>query len=168
VLEHFRLRRWPSLDENGVEVEGGAPLWSRDIYQRLQLSSYSQVGRFRLTGLPEPAMEPYEWGANRFSIFFLADPYSVDDARKRIGEVVEREKPAHAEAALCPVFPRLRVGVQARVGVDTVVGTVSHLVLNRMATLGYDSVLSGSPEERTLRALGSAVRPVVGSTTQVP
>jgi hypothetical protein len=82
--------------------------------------------------------------------------------------VVEREKPAHTEATICPVFPRFRVGVQARVGVDTAVGAVSHLVLNRLATLGYDTILACSQEERTLRALGSGVRPVVGSTTRVP
>jgi phage tail-like protein len=170
ILEHFRLRRWVHLggDAAGVDLGGGSPLWSRDVFQRLQLSSYSQVGSFRLTGRPEPAIEPYEWGANRFSVFFLASPYNAGDVEERVRAVVEREKPAHTEATVCPVFPRFRVGVQARVGVDTAVGAVSHLVLNRLATLGYDTILGCSREERTLRALGSGVRPVVGSTTRVP
>jgi phage tail-like protein len=170
ILEHFRLRRWAHLAEGmaGADLGGGAPLWSRDVYQRLQLSSYSQVGAFRLTGRPEPAVEPYEWGANQFTVFFLASPYRAGEVEGRVRDVVERDKPAHTEATVCPVFPRFRVGVQARVGVDTAVGTISHLVLNQLATLGYDTILGCSQEERTLCALGSGVRPVVGSTTRVP
>jgi phage tail-like protein len=170
ILEHFRLRRWVQVGEGtaAVDLGGGAPLWSRDIYQRLQLSSYSQAGAFRLTGRPEPAIEPYEWGANRFSVFFLASPYRAAEVERGVRAVIEREKPAHTDATVCPVFPRFRIGVQARVGVDTVVGTISHLVLGRLATLGYDTILACSQEERTLRALGSSVRPVVGSTTRVP
>jgi phage tail-like protein len=170
ILEHFRLRRWVHLTDGvaGVDLGGGAPIWSRDVYQRLQLSSYSEVGRFRLTGLPEPAVEPYEWGANRFSVLVVASPYRADDIESRVRDVIEREKPAHTEATVCLVYPRMRVGVQARVGVDTYVGTISHLVLSRLATLGYDTILSCSREEQTLRALGSGVRPVVGSTTRVP
>lgn len=138
------------------------------MFQRLQLSTYSQIGRFRLTGLPEPAAEPYEWGANRFSVLVVSSPYDAEEIEERVRDVVEREKPAHTEATICPVLPRFRVGVQARVGMDTAVGAVSHLVLNRLATLGYDTILACSQEERTLRALGSGVRPVVGSTTRVP
>jgi phage tail-like protein len=169
ILEHFRLRRWIHLTagETGIDP-AGAPLWSRDVFQRLQLSTYSQIGRFRLTGLPEPAAEPYEWGANRFSVLVVSSPYDVEAIQGRVRDVVEREKPAHTEATICPVLPRFRVGVQARVGMDTAVGAVSHLVLNRLATLGYDTILACSQEERTLRALGSGVRPVVGSTTRVP
>jgi hypothetical protein len=126
------------------------------------------VGRFRLADRPEPVVEPLDWGAHRFSLFFVADPYRADETRERVRRVVEREKPAHTEATLCPVYPRFRVGVQASVGVDTVVGTVSHLVLNRLATLNYDTILACSCEEQTLRALGSAVRPAVGTTTRLP
>jgi phage tail-like protein len=169
ILEHFRLRRWVQLRDGAASIDlgGGAPLWSRDVFQRLQLSTYSQVGTFRLTGRPEPAVEPYEWGANRFTVFFLADPYQASAVAARVRAIVERDKPAHTDATICPVLPRLRVGVQARVGVDTAVGAVSHLVLNRLATLGYDSILSCSREEQTLRALGSGRRPVVGSSTRL-
>jgi phage tail-like protein len=181
VLEHFRLRRWPVLQaatqSDGkvwpyqtitAPLDGSARLWSRDFYQRLQLTSYSQVGSFRLIGHPEPALESLEWGAHRFTVFFPADPYRVDETEQRVARVVEREKPAHTEATLCPVLPRMRVGVQATVGVDTVVGGVSHLVLNQLSTLSYDSILACSAPEHHLRALGSAVRPRLGITTKLP
>jgi phage tail-like protein len=167
VLEHYRLRRWPVLSVDAT-LDGGARLWSADIYRRLRVGRYSEVGRFRLTNEPEPAVEPLHWGANRFSVFFPADPLRVDDTRGRVAAVVEREKPAHTQATLCPVFPRFRVGVQARVGVDSVVGGISPLVLNRLATLGYDSVLSGSAFERQVRRLGTSPRPRVGVSLKLP
>jgi phage tail-like protein len=166
VLEHFRLRRWIRLSQ-AAPLDGSAPLWSRDVYQRLQVTSYSQVGRFRLTSLPEPPVEAADWGANRFTVFFQTDPYRADEVRARVERIVEREKPAHTEAMLCPVLPRLRVGVQASLGVDAAVGSVSYLVLNRLATLSYDSILGCSREEATLRDMGSAVRPTLGVTTRL-
>ena len=42
VLEHFRLRRWAMLSDTAA-LDGTSPLWSRDFYKRLQVTSYSQV-----------------------------------------------------------------------------------------------------------------------------
>ena len=81
---------------------------------------------------------------------------------------MEREKPAHTQAILCPVFPRFRVGVQATVGVDSVVGGLSPLVLNRIATLGYDTVLPCSAAEQRVQKLGTSPRPRVGVSLKLP
>ena len=48
----------------------------------------------------------------------LTRPGALDDARA----VIERERPAHTAYHLCAIEPRLRVGVQARVGIDAIVG----------------------------------------------
>jgi phage tail-like protein len=161
VLEHYRLRRWPTLSV-AAPLDGSAPLWSPDFYRRLRVSVYAQLGEFRLTNTPEPAVEALHFGANQFSVFFPADPARVEETRKRVAAVVEREKPAHTQATFCPVFPRFRVGVQATVGVDSVVGGLSPLLLNRLATLGYDTVLAGSAVERQVQKLGTSPRPRVG------
>jgi len=161
VVEHYRLRRWPALNHTSP-LDGGAELWGRDVYRRLQVGVHSQIGRFQLTSQPEPAIEQFAQAAHKFTVFFPADPYRVEEAEKRVRRVVEREKPAHTEAALCPVLPRMRVGVQARLGFDSVVGGVSNLVLGRLATLNYDSVLACSEQERQLRALGASMRPRAG------
>jgi phage tail-like protein len=166
VLEHFRMRRWPALSI-AAPLDGTTPLWSRDFYKRLQLTPYSQVGYFRLTSRPEPLVEPLDWGAHQFTVFFPADPYRVEEIERKVLRVVEREKPAHTQATLCPVLPRLRVGVQATIGVDSVVGGMSYLVLNLLSTLGYDSVLACSPHEINLRALGSVPRSRAGLTTKL-
>lgn len=195
VLEHFRLRRWPVLSviaktavdndpctpqqppqkgpcgealqdyKINLPLDGTVRLWSRDFYKRLQLTSYSQVGYFRLVGTPEPILEPFDWGAHRFTVFFPASPYSVAETTQKVQQVVEREKPAHTQAELCPVLPRLRVGVQATVGADAVVGGISHLVLNSLSTLNYDAILSCSKEENRLRVGGTSLRPRTGIST---
>ena len=197
LLEHFRLRRWPVLSviaeptkqddpcipepapkkgmcgetlQNyriSLPLDGTVRLWSRDFYKRLQLTSYSQIGYFRLVSTPEPILEPFDWGAHRFTVFFPASPYSVAETKQKVQQVVEREKPAHTEAELCPVLPRLRVGVQATVGADAVVGGISHLVLNTLSTLNYDAILSCSLEENRLRAHGASLRPRTGTSTML-
>jgi len=91
--------------------------------------------------------------------------YGPSDAEQKIGQVVEREKPVHTQAAICPLLPRFRVGVQSTVGIDSVVGGITRLVLNRLSTLGYDSILGCSPAEQKLRELGLAPRPVVGRSS---
>ena len=150
-----------------LPLDGTVRLWSRDFYKRLQLTSYSQLGYFRLTGTPEPVLEPLDWGANRFTVFFPASPYNVAETIQKVQQVVEREKPAHTQAELCPVLPRLRIGVQATVGADALVGGISHLVLNSLSTLNYDSILACSNQEQQLRARGTARRPRTGITTKL-
>lgn len=165
ILEHYKLRRWPLL--TAAASLGEVRLFSRDFYRRLQVGSYSQVGKARLLSRPEPALEALDWGAHRFSVFFPANPYRVAEARERLAAVVEREKPAHTTATVCPVLPRLRLGVQATIGIDAVVGGVSHLVLGHLSTLSYDTILAGSTVERELRAQGVTPRPRAGLSTRL-
>jgi hypothetical protein len=150
-----------------LPLDGTVTLWSRDFYKRLQITSYSQIGYFRLIGTPEPILEPLDWGANRFTVFFPSSPYTVAETVQKVQNVVEREKPAHTQAELCPVLPRLRVGVQATIGTDAVVGGISHLVLNQLSTLNYDSILACSSEEQQLRSRGMTSRPRTGLTAKL-
>lgn len=48
----------------------------------------------------------------------LTRPGALDDAKT----IIDREKPAHTEYHLRVIEPRLRVGVQAQVGIDAIVG----------------------------------------------
>ena len=164
IVEHFRLRRLPLLSIAG-SAKGGVRLWSSDFYKRLQLDSNSQIGSFQLISKPEPRVEALNWGAYQFTVFFAANPYGFDDAERQVAQVVEREKPAHTQHTICPVFPRFRIGVQATIGTDSVVGGISYLVLNRLSTLGYDSILGCSQQEQKLRELGLMPRPIVGRSS---
>jgi phage tail-like protein len=169
LVEHFRLRQLIVLSDDlsrAVTTDAGR-LWSRDFYRRLQLGVYSQVGMFKLVGEPEPGIEPVAWGASEFSVFFDAEPATVEVTRKKVAAVVEREKPAHTMATYRPVYPRMRLGVQATLGVDTRVGEVGQAVLGSISTLGYDAVLAPSELELGMRAIGASVRSRLGVDTRL-
>ncbi|GGL04233.1 phage tail protein [Streptomyces flaveus] len=58
--------------------------------------------------------------AHRFTAVVAG--HGLDECgRRRVGEVLDAEKPAHTAAHLCFVTARFRVGVQARTGLDTIV-----------------------------------------------
>jgi len=166
ILEHFKLRNWIFLGVSGG-LDEGARLWSKNFYARLQLGVQSTVGEFLLTNAPAPASEPYDWGANQFTVLFPANPYTVSDTATKIQTVLDREKPAHTQAFLSPIYPRLRVGVQATLGVDAYVGKANAMILGKLATLNYDAVLARSPSDRDTQALGLSLYPRLGEDARL-
>jgi phage tail-like protein len=166
VVEHFQMRQWTVLS-GGASLDSGTRLWSQAFYKRLQIASNSQIGNFQLVSDPAPDIEPMNWDAHQFTVLFVASPYGSGDVEQQISQVVEREKPAHTQANICPLLPRFRVGVQSTIGTDSVVGGISYLVLNQLATLGYDSVLGCSTDELKLRQLGIAPQPRVGLSAKL-
>ena len=166
ILEHWKLRNWTTLPLTGG-LNQGARLWSHNLYARLQLGVWSQVGSFQLTNAPVPASEPDDWGANQFSLMFPANPYTVATTSAQVQAIVEREKPAYTQAFLCPIYPRLRVGVQATLGVDAYVGKTNATVLGTLSTLRYDAVLGRSRADRERQALGLSVYPRVGVDAKI-
>lgn len=166
ILEHFKLRNWTFLRVSGGLNEG-ARLWSRNFYARLQLGVQSTVGEFRLTNAPTPPSEPYDWGANQFTVLFPANPYTAAETAAKIQTVLDREKPAHTQAFLSPIYPRLRVGIQATLGVDAYVGKANAMILGKLATLNYDAVLARSQSDRDTRALGLSLYPRLGKDARL-
>ena len=125
------------------------------------------MGEFRLTNAPSPASEPYDWGANQFAVLFPANPYTATDTAAAIQTVLDRDKPAHTQAFLSPVFPRLRVGIQATLGVDAYVGKANAMILGKLATLNYDAVLARSQSDRDAQALGQSLYPRLGEDARI-
>ena len=60
--------------------------------------------------------------ADRFSVMVYRGQLGCAETLEKVREVIEEEKPAHTDYHLCIVEPSLRVGYQARVGIDAVVG----------------------------------------------
>ena len=166
IVEHFKLRRWPLLS-HAASSQGDTRLWGPGFYKRLQLDSFSNIGSFRLVSGPDPEIDALTWGAHQFTVCYLANPDDFENVQQQVHQVVEREKPAHTRATIYPVFPRFRIGVQATLGIDTVVGGFNALVLNRVASLGYDSILGASKEEMKFRELGLTPRPAVGLSSRL-
>ena len=69
--------------------------------------------------------------------------------RQALRDLIEAEKPAHTDFQLCLAEPRMRVGVQARVGVDSIVAGPGPAMRLGKAELGSDSYLGrGAPMPR--------------------
>jgi phage tail-like protein len=86
----------------------------------------------------------------------------VQDERKRkeVLAVIEREKPAHTAYHLCIVRPTMRIGFQARLGIDTVVA--GPILSTRLggASVAQEELVLGGPLPGEI-----GVRNRIGTTT---
>jgi hypothetical protein len=89
----------------------------------------------------------FEDVAHQFSVLLYRGELRCIDTLSQIRAVIEREKPAHTSYQVCIIEPRMRVGYQARVGVDAVVaGPPSSFILGE--TSGRGVTLGGEPAGR--------------------
>jgi hypothetical protein len=104
----------------------------------------------------------FEDVANQFSVQIYRGQLSCPETLAEVRAVIEREKPAHTTYHLCIVEPSMRVGFQARLGIDTIVaGPPMPMELGEQMSFGKDAALGGEPAGR----IGEQSR--VGITTRV-
>ena len=100
--------------------------------------------------------------AHQFSVLTYRGELKCHETLVRVRAVIEREKPAHTHYHLCIVEPRMRVGFQARVGIDAVVaGPPPAVKLGEVPGFGPYLALGGRPPAR----LGDQSR--VGLTARI-
>jgi phage tail-like protein len=90
----------------------------------------------------------FEQTAHQFSVVLYKSQLCCDDTLLKVQEILDREKPAHTLYQLCVVEPRMRIGQQARVGVDAVIAGTP--LVNRLGD--GELRLAGEPQA----PLGSA------------
>lgn len=103
----------------------------------------------------------FEDVANQFSVQIYRGQLACPETLPEVRAVIEREKPAHTTYHLCIIEPRMRVGFQARVGIDAVVAAPPTRMGLGEQMLGEDTALGGPPAGR----IGEESR--VGITTRV-
>jgi phage tail-like protein len=150
LLEDFTLRRW--LFVGSGRLGDRAAVWDAEVVSRLQLDTRGELGGVALVGSTDPLRDPIHVYAHRFRVY--VPTAESDDLRRLAERVVELAKPAHTHGSVVFVAARMRVGVQAFVGVDSVIGAVPDRPGNR---LGNDTLL-GTPARPSMR---------VGRTTRV-
>jgi phage tail-like protein len=80
--------------------------------------------------------------AHRFCIEVYQTDAPTAERQVAMASVLDAEKPAHTTYELCVIGPRMRVGFQARIGIDTIVaGLPPALTLGDDLRLGTDTVL---------------------------
>jgi phage tail-like protein len=87
----------------------------------------------------------FEDVAHQFTVQIYRSALTRAEAMSRVRAVLDREKPAHTDYHLCVIEPRMRVGFQASVGIDTVVGGSADDIELGSAILGGYDVIGGGP-----------------------
>jgi hypothetical protein len=101
------------------------------------------VGQSHLISAEEYGAPLFEDVAHSFCVQVYAVDLPDPGALDRVRAVIEREKPAHTRYHLCPIAARMRVGFQARLGIDAIVaGPPPDLRLDVPHELGQSTILS--------------------------
>jgi phage tail-like protein len=112
------------------------------------VDSTAVAGRSHLIGPSEYGSPLFGDLAHRFDVLVHAAWIRCEDDRERLAALLERERPAHTSAHLCVIEPGISVGIQARVGVDAVVGVNGP----QDAVGGLDGFRSSRPDDRLVLA----------------
>src|SRR4030095_16863583 len=104
----------------------------------------------------------FEDTAHQFSVQVYRGQLQCPEDISNVRAVIAREKPAHTSYHLCVIEPRMRVGFQARVGIDAIVaGAAEAMTLSDETALGEQTALGGESAGQ----LGFDIR--VGVTTRL-
>ena len=166
IVEGFRERQRLMVSvPDGATLGQGAPLWSLSVVGRLQLDVFAREGEVRMVSTGDPERDLFHEYAHRFRVFVPASWIRTAEEERMVRRAIDSEKPGHTQYDLCLVEPRLRVGMQSTVGIDTIIGDypVAHLAcVHRCGSgdcgeeppsrqprhiLGYDTILAGEPTD---------------------
>jgi phage tail-like protein len=168
LLEHFKLRRW--LFAGRARLGDDSVLWGERIVNRSQLGAApapeapqacgpgnvdplavagtrgsARAGHSQLIGTPDPLRDPLLVHANRISVFVPACVRDRPADERALRQLLATEVPAHVQVDLQHVEPRFRVGIQAMVGLDSVIARTPQGVALGSSTLGAGTVLPADP-----------------------
>lgn len=144
VIEGYKRRNQAMLNEACLGEPGSAPLWGRDRVGRLEFGVFDRVGEARLVGTGDSERDIFHEHAHRFEVVLPAAWVRSENDKSMIRRAIRSVAPAHTCHDLCLVEPRLRIGLQSTVGIDTIVAC--HPVA-RLADDPDTAVSNGPPSE---------------------
>jgi phage tail-like protein len=110
-----------SLGHDGTALGVGTALAAAEPDGAV-LGTTATLERSHLIAAEDHGIGLYADLAHRFCVRARAADLTRPGARETLERIVERERPAHAPAHVCVIEPRARVGFQATLGVDAIVG----------------------------------------------
>ena len=121
ILEGFIDRHWWFAARNRL---GCAILFGPEIVGRAVLDDSDILSTKTIDSVPSRYIDPFESRANRMTIVaaYRREPSADDVAMLRA--VVGVQKPAHVAACVAIVEADLRLGVRARLGLNSIVGSL--------------------------------------------
>lgn len=135
----------PAEDEAGGGRLGFDTVLAAADFEGAVVGTTAVLDQSFLTGEGGPGSHLYEAVAHQFCVRVFERQAASPRRLAAVRAVIEREKPAHTAYQLSVIAPRLTVGWQARIGIDTVVAGPP-----TPGRLGEDSalVLGGAPPGR--------------------
>jgi hypothetical protein len=155
------------IGAQGARLCATDPLWSPAVERRFQVGVFDQVGEVELVSTGTPELDVFRHYAHAFRVYAPAAFIRTPDDEALLRRAIELQKPAHVTYELVLVEPRLRIGDQSVIELDTVIGGGSagtlpceghpdppsrppHQRLGFDATLAGRGCASGSSIERRL------------------
>jgi hypothetical protein len=174
LLEHFHLRRWMMLDH--AKLSDNARLWGERVVNRTRVGgagefrvpdapSGAQLGVTQLKKTQDPCNDPFHVYAHKLSVFVPASCIRDPALARALRRLVDLERPAHVEVQVIAVEPRFRIGVQAMLGLDAVIGWRAAPVQLDEGTLGRATILTSAVDPRPRFRVGDAR---IGEKTILP
>jgi len=146
-------RMYALLDE-GAQAGGGASHTSDETL----LVGQTMVGASGPLASTDHGAPLFQDEAHLFTVLVPAAMLRKLPARELLGRVIETEKPAHTDFHLCFVEARMRVGFQARVGIDSIVAGPPAPMTMTGTVLGQDSYLGEDEDDARAGRLGKRAR----------
>jgi phage tail-like protein len=107
-------------DRDAGSQLGFSTVLSQSNAQGAVIGSTAILDRSRIIAPEDVGLPLFDEVAHRFTVILPSQ--AGPDAAAAVARVVDREKPAHTTYHICSFQPRMSVGFQARIGIDTIVG----------------------------------------------
>jgi phage tail-like protein len=163
ILEHWKVRRWLYLGAG--RLGDAAVLWGEAIIGATKLDHSARVGVTKLDRVRNPQQAPFDANAYAFTVFLPGRFGRTARDRAAVGRMLASETPAYVRAVLRFVEPRMRIGIQASIGFDAVVGCWPEGVVLDTAQLGRATVLGPKDSVDPVPRIGQTSR--VGTTMRI-
>lgn len=120
IVESFVDRHWWFASHSRL---GSSVLFGPQIVGRAALDGTDLLSTKVINSTPTPMLDPFAVRANRMIVYAAgcAESGAADDLTM-VQKVIDVQKPAHVAACIVSATPDMRLGVNARLGLDAVIG----------------------------------------------
>ncbi|CAN7806219.1 phage tail protein [Paraburkholderia hospita] len=122
IVESFVERRQLLLGDGSAALGTAQPLWSPAVERRFQVGVFERLGDVELVSIGDPQADALRHYAHAFHVYIPAQLVRTPADEAMVRRAIEAQKPAHTTYELVLVEPRLRIGVQSTIELDTVIG----------------------------------------------
>ncbi|MGH6719603.1 MAG: hypothetical protein ACREER_09825, partial [Alphaproteobacteria bacterium] len=123
IVERFVERRHLIVQPPGESTRlVPQALWSPSVERRFQVGVFDREGEIALVSIGDPEEDVFRHYAHGFRVYVPAAWVPSPAAQALLQRAIDLQRPAHTSFSLVLVEPRFRIGGQATLGLDSVIG----------------------------------------------